>query len=255
MTDGWHEERPPAPAPLPRRSRRGWWIAGGVALCWVIAEIMTSSAIAATVLVVAIGGLGVVSVVGLRGAGGIRDHPWLRRLISQAWHDGDDALDDDDRYEPVAPYEPQSQYEPHDQYASDVKQAPDMQYTLVAREYPGGNGWYGKQADGVVTMMEQVRPAIPVLRLVTGSSVAETVMSGARAGRGSVELVLPEVPTVSREHAKFIFSNGRWRVTNQGRNGLFLNGSPVTGEQPVSDGDVIRWGARPDALMSRVEIG
>jgi len=28
----------------------------------------------------------------------------------------------------------------------------------------------------------------------------------------------------------------------------------VAGEQPLSDGDEIRWGTRPDALLSRVEI-
>jgi hypothetical protein len=33
-----------------------------------------------------------------------------------------------------------------------------------------------------------------------------------------------------------------------------LNGVPVTGERPVSDGDVIGWGAGPEALMSRVQI-
>ena len=106
----------------------------------------------------------------------------------------------------------------------------------------------------MVTMMEQPVPAVPVLRLVTGGEVAETRTSGARAGRGSVELVLPDVPTVSREHAKFTFSDGRWWVTNQGRNGLALNGVPVAGEQPLSDGDALRWGTRPDALLSRVEI-
>ena len=96
---------------------------------------------------------------------------------------------------------------------------------------------------------------VPVLRLVTGSSAAETRMSGARAGRGPVELVLPDVLTVSREHATFTFSDGRWWITNQGRNGLTLNGAPVAGEQPLSDGDTIRWGASPDAPLSRVEIG
>jgi pSer/pThr/pTyr-binding forkhead associated (FHA) protein len=106
----------------------------------------------------------------------------------------------------------------------------------------------------MVTMMEPSLPAVPVLRLVTGSAVAETQMSGARAGRGSVELVLPDVPTVSREHATFAFSDGRWWITNQGRNGLTLNGASVVGEQPLSDGDAIRWGTRPDALLSRVEI-
>jgi pSer/pThr/pTyr-binding forkhead associated (FHA) protein len=106
----------------------------------------------------------------------------------------------------------------------------------------------------MTTIMEPSLPPVPALRLVTGSSVAETRTSGARAGRGSVELVLPEDPTVSREHARFTFSEGRWRITNQGRNGLAVNGVPVTGEQPLSHGDSIRWGSRPDALLSRVEI-
>jgi hypothetical protein len=109
--------------------------------------------------------------------------------------------------------------------------------------------------DGMATVMEQIRPAVPVLRLVTGSSVAETSRSGARAGRGPVELVLPDVPTVSREHAKFTFSEGRWWVANQGMNGLFVNSVPVSGKQALSDGDSIRWGTLAEAPQSRVEIG
>ena len=107
---------------------------------------------------------------------------------------------------------------------------------------------------GMPTVMERSTPSVPVLRLITGDQVAETRTSGARAGRGPVELGLPEVPTVSREHARFTFSGGQWRVANLGMNGLTINGEPVTGEHPVSDGDSIRWGARPDALASRVEI-
>jgi pSer/pThr/pTyr-binding forkhead associated (FHA) protein len=103
--------------------------------------------------------------------------------------------------------------------------------------------------------MEQIRPKVPVLRLVTGSSVSETALSGARAGRGLVELVLPDVPTVSREHARFTFSAGRWWVTNQGMNGLFVNGVPVAGKQALSAGDSIRWGTLAEAPQSRVEIG
>jgi hypothetical protein len=109
-------------------------------------------------------------------------------------------------------------------------------------------------AAGLTTIMAASLPPVPALRLVTGSSVAETRMSGARAGRGPVELILPDVPTVSREHARFTFSDGRWRISNQGRNGLLLNGTPVAGEQPLSDGDSIRWGTNPDAPLSRVEI-
>lgn len=113
-------------------------------------------------------------------------------------------------------------------------------------------GW--SNGFGVPTVLERTGPAIPMLRLVTGDEVAETRTSGARAGRGPVELGLPEVPTVSREHARFTFSGGQWRIANLGMNGLTVNGEPVTGEAPVSDGDVVRWGTRPDALSSRVEI-
>jgi len=113
-------------------------------------------------------------------------------------------------------------------------------------------GW--SNGFGVPTVLERTGPAIPMLRLVTGDEVAETRTSGARAGRGPVELGLPEVPTVSREHARFTFSGGQWRIANLGMNGLTVNGQPVTGEVPVSDGDVVRWGTRPDALSSRVEI-
>jgi hypothetical protein len=110
-------------------------------------------------------------------------------------------------------------------------------------------------ATGMPTVMEPSRSLVPVLRLVTGGSVAETRMSGARAGRGAVELALPEVPTVSREHARFTFSDGQWWIANLGLNGLTLNGTLLVAEQPLSTGDSIRWGTRPDALASRVEIG
>jgi FHA domain len=109
--------------------------------------------------------------------------------------------------------------------------------------------------DGLATVMEQIRPAAPVLRLVTGESVAETSKSGARAGRGVVELELPDVPTVSRVHATFTFSSGRWWVTNEGMNGLSVNGVQVSGKHPLANGDSIRWGTKSDAPLSRVEIG
>jgi hypothetical protein len=96
----------------------------------------------------------------------------------------------------------------------------------------------------------------PPLRLVTRGSIAETRVSGARAGRGdAVELVLPDEPTVSRVHAEFTFTAGQWRITGLGRNGVTLNGTPLIGPHVLSQGDSIRWGRRSDALMSRVEIG
>ena len=110
-------------------------------------------------------------------------------------------------------------------------------------------------ATGLPTVAAPAGPAIPQLRLVTGDSVVQTRMSGARAGRGAVDLVLPQMPTVSREHARFTFSEGEWWVANLGRNGLTLNGVPLSEGRALRDGDAIRWGIRPDALLSRVEIG
>lgn len=142
-------------------------------------------------------------------------------------------------------------------------QQPEFAYAAAQPAFAGPGGtWYEQvpavnergpaAGGGMTTIMAEGLP--PALRLVTGSSVTETRVSGARAGRGPVELMLPDVPTVSREHAKFTFSDGRWWITNQGRNGLTLNGSPVAGEQPLENGDVIRWGTTSDALQSRVEI-
>ncbi len=97
--------------------------------------------------------------------------------------------------------------------------------------------------------------SVPLLRLVTAGSAVETRVSGARAGRGAVvELLLPEEPTVSRVHATFVFRAGQWWVTGLGRNGLMVNEMPARGEQVVRDGDLIRWGNQPGALVSRVQI-
>jgi FHA domain len=108
---------------------------------------------------------------------------------------------------------------------------------------------------GLATVAEPARSMTPTLRLITGGRVAETRLSGARAGRGAVELSLPDVPTVSREHARFTYSDDQWWVANLGMNGLTLNGASVAGEQPLHDGDVLRWGTNEQAPGSRVEIG
>jgi hypothetical protein len=307
----------------------------------VVLEVVTGSAVSATVLLVAIAGLGAASVGGLRALGITKDHPWIRQLASRPWRDGQDVLKVAMRHLSdvfvvtpsgllLAPNVVELQLNPDDfvslcermdlgvisasvtevyedrvaahgaRFAASgradvhviaaesvppgryrllqgdpvsVDAQPDRLdawYTDIAPEFepaaaqpvyggPGSSVWQQPDsgltvAGGMATVMERSLASVPVLRLVTGSSVTETTMSGARAGRGSVELVLPDVPTVSREHARFTFSEGRWWITNQGRNGLTLNGVPVAGEHPLSDGDAIRWGTRPDALLSRVEL-
>jgi hypothetical protein len=338
MTGGKEAARRPARAPLGRRSRQRWAIAGGAAACWLVLWIVTGSVVSATVVLVVVATLAVAGVSGLRALGITRDHPWLQRMASRPWRDGQDVLkvamrhmadvfvvtpnrallapnvvelqlnpDDLDMlcermelavisasmtevyqeqvtaygarlagagrpevYVVAAGSVPPGRYRLRqgdpvridgqpDQHAS---AAPQWAYSEPQHAYASSGGYVWEKPDpdltvggGMVTIMEPSPAPIPMLRLVTGSSVAETRVSGARAGRGPVELVLPDVLTVSREHATFTFSDGRWWITNQGRNGLTLNGAPVAGEQPLSDGDTIRWGARPDALASRVEIG
>jgi hypothetical protein len=341
MTEGREAARRQVRAPLRRRSRRRWAVTGGVAACWLVLEVVTGSAVSATVLLVAIAGLGAGCVGGLRALGVTRDHPWIRRLASRPWRDGQDVLKVAMRHlsdvfvvtpsgSLLAPNTVELQLNPDDLvslcermelgvigaslaevYAeqvaahgarwagpgrvevhviaagsvppgryrlrqgdlasidaqrdvSDAWYADDgLEFAQAAPQHhhawPGHRVWPGPDsgltvAGGMTTIREESLAAVPVLRLVTGSSVTETTLSGARAGRGPVELVLPDVLTVSREHARFTFSDGRWWITNQGRNGLTLNGAPVAGEQPLSDGDAIRWGTRPDALQSRVEI-
>ena len=332
-------------APLRQRSRRRWAIAGGVAAGWLVLEVMTGSAVSATLVLVAIAGLAGASLAGLRALGITRDHPWIQRMASRPWRDGQDVLRIAMRHLPdvfvvtpsgslLAPGVVELQLNPADLdslcermelgvisssltevyeeqvaayqarlaapgraqvYVTASGSVPPGRYRLrqgdpvgpapgptcsISRTRtprpssrmpasgvptPGPSATSGRTrarrstagrtvAAGMTTVMEQSLPAVPALRLVTGSSVAETRTSGARAGRGPVELMLPDVPTVSREHARFTFADGRWWITNQGRNGLILNGAQVTGEQPLSDGDTIRWGTNPDAPLSRVEI-
>ena len=338
MTGGREAVRRPTRAPLRRRSRQRWAAAGGVAACWLVLEVVTGSAVSATVVLMLIAAFTAAGVGGLRALGITRDHPWIRRMASRPWRDGQDVLNvamrhladvfvvtpsgallapnlvelqlnpDDldflcDRMklgvisvsmtevyeEQVAAYDaclagpgraevyviaarsvPPGRYRLRqgDPVSVDAQPdhyenaAPEWAYCAPQHAYTesGSHTWGKPDPDltvggGMVTIMEPSLAPVPVLQLVTGSSVAETQVSGARAGRGSVELVLPDVLTVSREHATFTFSDGCWWVTNQGRNGLTLNGAPVAGEQPLSDGDTIRWGASPDALLSRVRIG
>jgi hypothetical protein len=295
---------------------------------------VTSSVVSATVALMVIAGLAAVTVGGLRALGINRDHPWIQRVSSRPWRDGEDVLKVAIRHLPdvfvitpsgslLAPGLVELQLNPDDLaalcermelgvisesvsevyeeqvtayrarltgagrpsvYVTSSGSVPPGRYRLRQGDPVGaqagprpaefaysaaqpalatsGGTWYEQSpaayqpgpaaGSGMTTIMAENVP--PALRLVTGSSVAETRMSGARAGRGPVELMLPDVPTVSREHAKFTFSDGRWWITNQGRNGLALNGSPVAGQQPIENGDTIRWGTTNDALQSRVEI-
>jgi FHA domain len=376
--------RRPARAPLPPRTRKRWLVAAGVAVCWLFLLDVTGSLVSATMLLAFLAGLGVVCVLILRAFGISRDHPYVHKLASRPWRNGQEVLQLALRHmsevfvvtpngsliapdlvelrlnpgdlssltermdlsliaesaaevyaEQVTargarfagpgpaqvrviadPAVPQGRYrlrqgQPVDAgrpsgfpFGSDPAALPgahlhDPEFLRTGARlayatahpvqaaaqpaqaaaqpaqagprsassppYPGFVGHDGntraqpepgpRTVTDLPTVIELGRGPAPALRLVTGDSRAETRVSGARAGRGSVELRLPDVPTVSREHARFTYSDGRWWIANLGRNGLSLNGAELVGEQPLSNGDSIRWGMRSDALRSRVEIG
>ena len=81
-------------------------------------------------------------------------------------------------------------------------------------------------------------------------------VNGPRAG-GEVEFALPEItigredgnilriPTVdvSRYHARLWLADGQWFISDQSStNGIKLNGTRISGAQPVADGDIIELG-------------
>ncbi len=113
-------------------------------------------------------------------------------------------------------------------------------------------------AGSMLTDAASARPLLapnPMLRLMTGDTVTQTRVSGARAGRGrGVELMLPDEPTLSRVHAQFTCRAGQWAITALGRNGVRVNTTPVTADQVIRDGDVIQWGQNDDSPRSWVEI-
>jgi len=357
MADLREAVRRPPHAPMPRRSRKRWAVAAGIAGCWALLLAVTGSVFGGTALLLLLAALGAACVLSMRSMGIDAGHPWVKQLATRPWRDGQDVLRlslrrlsevfvtsptgsllapnsvelrlsprdfgslselmdigmissgaaevyeeqvaaHDARFVSPGPAEvrvisdpsvPAGRYGlrpvrlPH----SGPQPAPQLDPRLGPQlgpqldpglgpqpdprpvwHEPGGSFRYahegGTRAEAVVapavvaglpTVAELRSPPIPVLKLITGDAVTQTRTSGARAGRGAVDLVLPEVPTVSREHATFTFADGQWWIANLGRNGLTLNGTPLVGGHAVRDGDSIRWGKKPEALVSRVEIG
>jgi FHA domain len=256
----WEPAGQPAQAPASPRSRMPWVIAACAAGVWVLLYVVTGSLIGATALQLLLVALGVAIVLSLRSLGVGRDNRRIGQMAGR-WSDGRD------RPRPAGPASgrlspggspsagqleewPQPRWSPQEWSPATGCSVPycDAMGTRAEPVPPG--------RAGPMTVAAPAAPAIPMLRLVTGDTVAQTRRSGARAGRGEVDLVLPQVATVSREHARFSYVDGQWWVANLGRNGLTLNGTPLAGGgHPLHDGDSIRWGMRPDALASRVEIG
>ena len=291
-------------------------------MAWVFLISETGSIVGGTVisllLAVAVGG----SLAVLRTLGFDREHPWVQRMRTRPWRNGQDVLRLGLRHLPevliitpnqsrVAPNSVELQMSPEDLFS--LAESLDLEFinssatecyeTMLRKRsvrpalpgpvqvtvvgdpsVPAGRfrlrqaqpanspasadrdmfldyGWPPRDPDAAAaaaaTRMSTLKePAsLPALRLITGGQVVETHVSGARAGRSrKLELCLPADPTISRVHAQFTFDEGRWWITNLGRNGVTLNGQAVLSTHVVHSGDSIRWGRRADAPASTVEI-
>jgi pSer/pThr/pTyr-binding forkhead associated (FHA) protein len=86
---------------------------------------------------------------------------------------------------------------------------------------------------------------MPYLKLVAGDRVHELRDAVALLGRDPAAAIAfgPEAGVVSGRHAELRHDAGGWRVHDlQSRNGVFVNGRRVQGDQPLAVGDEIRLG-------------
>src|SRR6202000_2038971 len=92
MTSNSQAARRSVRTALRQRSRKRWAVAGGVAAAWMVLYIFTGSVLAALVILLVMTILGITCWYGLRALGVTRDHPWLVRMASRPWRDGQDVL-------------------------------------------------------------------------------------------------------------------------------------------------------------------
>jgi hypothetical protein len=259
--------RSPFRAPLQSRNRKRWVAVIGIAVLWALFVHSTGSMAGGTILLVLLAAAITGLVVALRYLGLNRDtelmdiglvnssatevsrppsgHPQPAR----SWQSSGSLPPSGSRppsasWPPAGPWQPARPEQAAGGIRAQAREGRTHTDLAAARTVVAGSV--------TVTALAQV----PLLRLATNGSIAETRISGARAGRSrGAELRLPEELTVSRVHAEFTCTDGRWHITSKGRNGVTLNGTPLTAEHPIRDGDCIGWGTQPGALVSRVEIG
>jgi serine phosphatase RsbU (regulator of sigma subunit) len=97
---------------------------------------------------------------------------------------------------------------------------------------------------------------MPKLRVVSGpqAGAAIEVKDGAVIGRSrSVDLQFEE-KTLSRQHARIVFADGKWTLIDlESSNGTFVNGIAVRTGTPLKDGDDIRLGDLALQFMSPLQ--
>ncbi|HEY0716771.1 MAG TPA: hypothetical protein VGD68_04075, partial [Streptosporangiaceae bacterium] len=84
--------RRPARTGLQSRQNRRWLIVAGVAVAWIILWFVTGSIGGAFIFLIVLAALAAAAFFGLRALGVNRDHPWVQRVSSRPWRDGQDVL-------------------------------------------------------------------------------------------------------------------------------------------------------------------
>ena len=123
----------------------------------------------------------------------------------------------------------------------DLRRGPGGVTDAVARHQQDATGLY--PAAGLPDLDGDFEPRLLVEQaLGHESGVAYDLRSGATLGRGDVEIRL-EDPFASSRHAR-ISCQGHVAVIEDlgSTNGTYLNDHPLTGPQPLHDGDQIRIG-------------
>lgn len=99
---------------------------------------------------------------------------------------------------------------------------------------------------GAATIIERPGAALGEVRVVKGAAVGRSwklPMGESKLGRDASGLVVIEDSKASREHARIRYAEGMYSIADLGSaNGTFVNERPVSGQIPLSDGDLIRIG-------------
>ncbi len=99
---------------------------------------------------------------------------------------------------------------------------------------------------GAATIIERPGAGLGELRVVSGASAGRSwklPMGESKLGRDASNVVVVEDSKASREHAKIRFAEGMYTIADLGSaNGTFVNERQVSGQTPLTDGDLIRIG-------------
>ena len=108
-----------------------------------------------------------------------------------------------------------------------------------------------RPSSSAATIIDRGGAGLAELRVVQGTGVGRSwklPQGESKIGRDSSNLVAIEDSKASREHAKIRFADGVFSLLDLGSsNGTFVNERQVSGQVPLSDGDLIRIG---DTVMA-----